>query len=96
VLSVGALDIVTFGAWSTVPAKFSHRQLYVHNEQVTLMRTNVAENRACAAFIAAKLAAAKAPVAVLLPEKGVSGRGLQSYCLTCGAIDVLTWLLQWE
>ena len=56
----------------TVPDEFSHRQLYVHNEQVTLMRTNAEENRECARFIAAKLRSATSPVAVLLPDKGVS------------------------
>jgi len=41
VVSVGGLDMVNFGARDTVPEKFSHRQLYVHNKHVTLMRTDV-------------------------------------------------------
>ena len=36
------------------------------------MRTNAEENRECARFIAAKLHSAKSPVAILLPDKGVS------------------------
>ncbi|MQL89215.1 hypothetical protein Taro_021786, partial [Colocasia esculenta] len=34
VLSVGALDMVNFGAKHTVPSKFDHRKIHVHNEQV--------------------------------------------------------------
>ena len=43
--SVGALDMVNFGAQDTVPAKFNGRTLHVHNAQVTLMRTTPEENR---------------------------------------------------
>jgi uncharacterized protein (UPF0261 family) len=44
VASCGALDMVNFGAKETVPEKFLSRNLYVHNPQVTLMRTTVEEN----------------------------------------------------
>ena len=39
VVSVGALDMVNFGPWETVPAQFKERNLYKHNPTVTLMRT---------------------------------------------------------
>ncbi len=42
--SVGALDMVNFGARDSVPERFRGRTLYVHNAQVTLMRTTAAEN----------------------------------------------------
>ena len=42
--SGGALDMVNFGALDTVPERFSGRNLYVHNPQVTLMRTTAEEN----------------------------------------------------
>jgi uncharacterized protein (UPF0261 family) len=70
--SVGALDMVNFGAPDTVPARFADRNLYVHNPQVTLMRTTPGENRAIGEFIAAKLNACDGPVRFLLPEGGVS------------------------
>ena len=35
VLSVGALDMVNFGAHDTIPAAFSDRKIHIHNEQVT-------------------------------------------------------------
>lgn len=72
VLSVGALDMVNFGSKDTVPGKFSQRKLFVHNDQVTLMRTTVEENKEAARFIAKKINLSTAPVRVLLPEKGVS------------------------
>ena len=39
VVSLGALDMVNFGARDTVPPQFEDRNLYVHNPTVTLMRT---------------------------------------------------------
>jgi uncharacterized protein (UPF0261 family) len=72
VLSLGALDMVNFGAIATVPERFRQRRLHVHNAQVTLMRTTPEENRCCARWIAAKLNRAIAPYCVLIPEKGVS------------------------
>lgn len=35
VLSVGALDMVNFGAKGTVPGEFQQRKTYEHNEQVS-------------------------------------------------------------
>jgi uncharacterized protein (UPF0261 family) len=72
VLSVGAMDMVNFGALETVPEKFRHRRLHVHNSNVTLMRTTPDENRLCARWIANKLSESIAPVRVLLPLHGVS------------------------
>jgi uncharacterized protein (UPF0261 family) len=72
VLSLGALDMVNFGAIETVPERFRQRKLHVHNAQVTLMRTTADENRQCAQWIAAKLNRAAAPFRILIPEKGVS------------------------
>jgi hypothetical protein len=41
--SVGALDMVNFGAPETVPEKYRDRVFYEHNPQVTLMRTTPEE-----------------------------------------------------
>jgi uncharacterized protein (UPF0261 family) len=70
--SVGALDMVNFRGFDTVPEKYRHRNLYRHNPQVTLMRTTVEENRAMGAWIAERLNACEGPVRFLIPEKGVS------------------------
>ncbi len=70
--SVGAVDMVNFGALDTVPPKFADRNLHVHNPQVTLMRTTLEENVAIGEFLAMKLNACDGPVRFLLPEGGVS------------------------
>jgi uncharacterized protein (UPF0261 family)/ABC-type branched-subunit amino acid transport system ATPase component len=70
--SCGALDMVNFGSWDSVPERFRGRRLYRHNPTVTLMRTTVDENRQIGEFIAAKLNAMVGPVRFLIPEGGVS------------------------
>ena len=70
--SCGALDMVNFGGWETVPERFRARKLYRHNPTVTLMRTTVDENRLIGEFIATKLNAMAGPVRFLIPEGGVS------------------------
>ena len=72
VVSVGALDMVNFGAYDTVPAEFSSRNLYKHNPNVTLMRTTVEENRLLGKKLAEKLNMAKSKTALFLPLGGVS------------------------
>ncbi len=72
VLSLGALDMVNFGAIESVPQPFRDRRLHAHNAQVTLMRTTAEENRRCARWIASKLNRAEAPFGILIPEHGVS------------------------
>ena len=70
--SVGALDMVNFGAPDTVPAHYRSRTLYPHNPQVTLMRTTAEENRRMGRWIGEKLNLMEGPVRFLLPEGGVS------------------------
>jgi uncharacterized protein (UPF0261 family) len=70
--SVGAVDMVNFGAKDTVPSQFQSRNLYVHNPQVTLMRTTPEENREIGRFIVERLNRMEGPVRFLLPLGGVS------------------------
>lgn len=72
VLSVGALDMVNFGARDTIPPAFADRKIHVHNEQVSLMRTTVEENRKFAQFIAGKMNKSSSRVTACLPQKGIS------------------------
>ncbi len=72
VVSVGALDMVNFGARDTVPPKFEDRNLYVHNPSITLMRTTKEESAELGRRIARKLSAATGPVTLFLPLGGVS------------------------
>jgi uncharacterized protein (UPF0261 family)/ABC-type branched-subunit amino acid transport system ATPase component len=70
--SVGALDMVNFGAPETVPERYKGRTLYPHNPQVTLMRTTAEENERMGRWIGDRLNRMEAPVRFLLPEAGVS------------------------
>ena len=72
VVSVGALDMVNFGPWETVPAQFTGRNLYKHNPTVTLMRTTAEELRQIGGAIAEKLNMADGKTVLMLPLKGVS------------------------
>lgn len=70
--SIGAVDMVNFGALETVPEKYRDRNLYVHNPQVTLMRTTAEENAAIGRWIAERLNRCEGEVRFLLPLGGVS------------------------
>ncbi len=72
VASCGALDMVNFWAYDTVPAKFQGRNLYKHNANVTLMRTTLEECQRIGRFIVDKLNRMDGPVRFLIPDKGVS------------------------
>ena len=72
VVSVGALDMVNFGAPDTMPTKFKDRRLYRHNPSVTLMRTTPEECREIGRRIAQQLNQATGPLVVMLPLRGVS------------------------
>jgi uncharacterized protein (UPF0261 family) len=70
----GCLDMVNFGPRETVPQKYREagRQFYEWNPAVTLMRTNVEENRRLGEIFAEKANLATGPVAVLIPKNGIS------------------------
>jgi len=71
-VSLGALDMVNFGPVDTVPERFRSRNLYEHNPTVTLMRTTPDECRELGRTIGRKLSAARGPVALFVPLRGVS------------------------
>jgi uncharacterized protein (UPF0261 family) len=72
VVSLGALDMVNFGPVDTVPAEFRDRLLYKHNPTVTLMRTTPEESAELGRRIARKLNAARGPVTLFVPLRGLS------------------------
>ena len=72
VLVPGCVDMANFWGRDTVPEKYQDRLLYEWNPNVTLMRTNVDENRRMGEMIARAANASKGPVAVLVPLRGVS------------------------
>jgi len=72
IVTPGCLDMVNFGPKETVPEKFKNRNLYVHNENVTLMRTTKEECEKIALDICNKLNQSTSKVALMIPLKGVS------------------------
>ena len=72
VISVGAIDMVNFGPWDTVPEQFKERNLYKHNPTVTLMRTTIEENKKIGEALASKINLSTGPCVCMLPLKGVS------------------------
>jgi uncharacterized protein (UPF0261 family)/ABC-type branched-subunit amino acid transport system ATPase component len=70
--SVGALDMVNFGAPDTVPERYRQRKFRVHNPQVTLMRTTPEENERMGKWIGERLNQMDGVVRFFLPEGGVS------------------------
>ena len=72
VVSLGALDMVNFGPYDTIPQKFATRNLYKHNPTVTLMRTTKEENAELGKIIAQKLNKAHEKTVLMIPKEGVS------------------------
>jgi uncharacterized protein (UPF0261 family)/ABC-type branched-subunit amino acid transport system ATPase component len=70
--SVGALDMVNFGAPDTIPERYRQRRLHVHNPQVTLMRTTPDECERIGKWIGERLNQMDGVVRFFLPEGGVS------------------------
>lgn len=68
----GCLDMVNFAQVDTVPEKYRDRHLYSWAPDVTLLRTNEAENRILGERLATKLNRSRAEAVVVLPNKGIS------------------------
>ncbi len=75
-IAPGCIDMVNFGPSETLPARYRNRLLYEWNANVTLMRTNEAENRQLGGIFAGKANAAKDDVAFLVPLRGYSILGM--------------------
>lgn len=72
VLVPGCVDMANFWARDTVPERYQSRQLYEWNPNITLLRTNIDENRQMGEMIANAANQSTGPVAILIPLKGVS------------------------
>ncbi len=68
----GSADFINFLGPETVPTRYRRRNIYSHNPQATLIRTNLRDNISLGRLIADKLNLSKGPVAVLWPRKGLS------------------------
>jgi uncharacterized protein (UPF0261 family) len=72
VLVPGCVDMANFWGRDTVPEKYRDRILYEWNPNITLLRTDIEENRRIGEMIATAANASTGPVTILIPLKGVS------------------------
>ena len=72
VVAPGCLDMVNFGERSSIPEKFAGRTFYIHNPQVTLMRTTPEECAELGTIIGGKVNAFTAPSTVMIPRRAIS------------------------
>jgi uncharacterized protein (UPF0261 family) len=72
VVAPGCLDMVNFGELASIPEKFKGRNFYIHNPQITLMRTTADECRQLGAIVAKKANAYSAGTAIMIPRKAIS------------------------
>ncbi len=72
VVAPGCLDMVNFGEMASVPAKFKGRNFYIHNPQITLMRTTADECRQLGEIIANKANSYRAGTTIMIPRKAIS------------------------
>lgn len=71
VVAPGCLDFTNWWV-GQVPEKYRDREFYRYNAEIMLMRTNADEFAALGKLIGERLRAAKGPVAVLIPTRGMS------------------------
>ena len=72
VIVPGCVDMANFFSVDSVPEKYKKRNLYKWNPNITLLRTNIEENKQIGNMIADAANASTAPVAIILPLHGVS------------------------
>jgi len=72
VVGPGCLDMVNFGERSSVPEKYEGRNFYIHNPQVTLMRTTPDECAELGKTLAKKANSYSAQAAIMIPTKAIS------------------------
>ncbi|MFB9269199.1 Tm-1-like ATP-binding domain-containing protein [Bradyrhizobium erythrophlei] len=71
IVAPGAIDMVDFPAWLSIPRDLTDRPFHAHNRLLASATSRPIDRRRIAMAIADKLAQAKAPVAFVLPAGGV-------------------------
>lgn len=71
IIAPGAVDMVDMPAWQETPTRFDDRPYHAHNRLIASVTVSPQQRRDVAHVVAAKMAAAAAPVAFLLPTQGI-------------------------
>jgi uncharacterized protein (UPF0261 family) len=71
IVAPGAIDMVDFPSWQPVPERFADRPYHAHNRLLGSVTSDGNSRRGIAREIGAKLAAAEAPTAFILPAGGI-------------------------
>jgi uncharacterized protein (UPF0261 family) len=85
VIVPGALDVIN--VLPPIPAEFSDRASHWHLPTVPLVRASADDSARAAWFVAAKLASATGPAAVLIPEGGFSSLDIAGGAFADAAAD---------
>ncbi|PDT81833.1 Tm-1-like ATP-binding domain-containing protein [Sinorhizobium sp. BJ1] len=67
----GCVDLIDFPTWQEIPARYAERPYHVHNRLIASAALTAEERRETAQEIGKRLAQAKAPVHVILPNQGI-------------------------
>ena len=71
IVAPGAVDMVDLQSWASLPTRFEDRPYHAHNRLIGSITTDADGRRQTARSIAGKLAKAKGPVALILPNVGI-------------------------
>lgn len=71
IVAPGAVDMVDFPTWQPVPAHLADRPYHAHNRLLASSTSTPEARRGIARAIGDKLGAATAPVAMILPRRGI-------------------------
>jgi uncharacterized protein (UPF0261 family) len=71
IVAPGAVDMVDLQAWQALPSHLADRPYHAHNRLIGSVTTSPEGRRDVARVVAAKLALAKSPVALILPSRGI-------------------------
>ena len=87
VVSLGALDIVTFGPWSNFPVEYRTRAVEKHNIYIAAVRSSHEECERVGEVIATKLNPSRGPVTLFMPHGGFSSMSCSGGALSDVAAD---------
>jgi uncharacterized protein (UPF0261 family) len=71
IVAPGCLDLIDFAGWQEIPPRYADRPFHEHNRLIKSSALNEEERRETAREVARRLGQSKAPVHVILPNRGI-------------------------